>query len=147
MACYLESILWRSPLDVSLRAPDQYKQLLVGLVSGLRELNFDVVLGEKVRITLAERVRRFLESVWKRDVSLTTDDVCEVIDALLLGNDYNTGCRIVGILREGILRNTHPHSVTFLTNRMQFSRHVSNLLYLVIQPEDGFERGPRGKSG
>lgn len=97
----MESVLWRSPSSIVLETPDRYKNLLICLLSGLQEFNFDVVPGESVRITLVARVKRYLESLWKRDVRFSVDQMYEVIDAVLLGNDYHTGCRIVHVISQG----------------------------------------------
>lgn len=99
----MESVLWRSSSSIALETPDHCKNLLLCLLSGLQEFNFDVVLGENVHITLVARVRRCLESLWKREVSFSVDEMYEVIDAVLLGNDYNTGCRIVQVICQGKL--------------------------------------------
>lgn len=87
-----------------LETPDRYKNLLICLLSGLQEFNFDVVLGENVRITLVARVRRCLESLWKREVRFSLDQLYEIINAVLLGNDYHTGCRIIQIISQGTIK-------------------------------------------
>ena len=61
----------------------------------------DVVLGERVLITLVTRVKRYLDSLWKRTVKFTVDQLYEILDAVLLGNDYVTGCHIVHLVRQG----------------------------------------------
>ena len=101
IACHLESVLWRSSPDISLRTPDHYKNLLICLLSGLQELNLDVVLGENVHITLLTRFKRCLESLWKRHVIFSVDQMHEVFDTVLLGNDYSTGCRVVQVMCKG----------------------------------------------
>ena len=99
----MESVLWRSSASISFKTTDHYKNLLICLLNGLQEVNVDVVLGETVLITLVGRVRRYLESLWERDVRFTVGQLSEILDAMLLGNDYNTGCRIVQMIGEGIL--------------------------------------------
>ena len=74
---------------------------MIGLLSDLQEFNVDVVLGESVRITLVARVKRYFDSLWNRDVRFSVDQMYEVIDAVLLGNDYHTGCRIVQVISQG----------------------------------------------
>ena len=108
IACHLESVLWRSTPDISLGTPDNYKNLLICLLSGLQELNLDVVLGENVHITLLTRFKRCLESLWKRKVIFSVDQMYEVFDAVLLGNDHSTGCRVVQVICKG-------KSVTMIT--------------------------------
>ena len=97
----MESVLWRTPSSIVLETTDRYKNLLICLLSGLQEFNVDVVLGESARITLVARVKRYFESLWKRDVRFSVDQMYEVIDAVLLGNDYHTGCRIVQVISQG----------------------------------------------
>ena len=99
----MESVLWRSGVSISFKTTDHYKNLLICLLNGLQEINVDVVLGETVLITLVGRVRRYLESLWKRDVRFTVDQMYEISDTIILGNDYNTGCRITQVISEGIL--------------------------------------------
>ena len=76
--------------------------MLICLLSGLQEFHVDVVLGETVLITLVARVKRYMESLWKRKVGFTVEQMYEIIDAMLLGNDYKTGCRIVQVIQQGI---------------------------------------------
>ena len=64
----------------------------------------DVVLGENIFITLVARVKRYLDSLWKRTVWFTVDQLYQIVDALLLGNDFVTGCRIVDVVRQGKFR-------------------------------------------
>ena len=99
MARHLELVLWRS--NVSLKTPEHYKNLLICLLSGLQDFNVDVVLGETVLTTFVARVKRFLDSLWKRNVTFTVGQLYEIIDAVLLGNDYATGCYIVDVVRQG----------------------------------------------
>ncbi|PFX23271.1 uncharacterized protein LOC111333194 [Stylophora pistillata] len=117
IACHLESVLWRSSPDICLGTPDHYKNLLICLLSGLQELNVDIVLGENVRITLLTRFKRCLESFWKRQVTFSVDQMYEVIDAVLLGNDYPTGRRVVQVIREGYLPlegfTCHPNALPY----------------------------------
>ena len=84
-----------------MKTPEHYKNLLICLLSGLQEFSVDVVLGETVLITLVARVKRFLDSLWKRNVKFTVGQMYEIIDAVLLGTDYTTGNRIVEVVRQG----------------------------------------------
>ena len=86
---------------MSLETSEHYKNLLICLLSGLQDVGVDVVLGEKVLITLIARVKRYLDTLWKRDVRFTVEQLYEVIDAVFLGNDYITGSRIVQVVRQG----------------------------------------------
>lgn len=117
IACHLESVLWRTCSNVSLKTNDHYKNVLICLLSGLQEFHVDVVLGETVLITLVARVKRYMESLWKRDVGFTVEQMYGIIDAMLLGNDYKTGCRIVQVIRQGDFPleglTAHPNTLPY----------------------------------
>ena len=102
IACHLESFMWRSSL--ALPSADQFKQTILTLLGGLKLLKLEIVLGESEALPSTERVRRCLESMWKHGYTFTMENLFEIFNAVLLGNNNNSGNGVVKLLKEGSYR-------------------------------------------
>ena len=97
---------------------EEYQQLLVYLLEGLKKCKSRVVSGTKVNGTLLGRLRRVLEHMSNYDVYFSVENIFDLFKVLLFVHDYQTSVFVVRLLQQGKPnRSTHLCSTTYTSSK------------------------------